>query len=163
MSLTLNIRGNTVEIPNEFIKFFKTLSNMCEDCEDEGSNTIQLESDDVHPESIEYILEYWKNHPPVENFKSNSCEDLYSLKDYEKEFGNVKLDLLFNILTTSNYLDCEQISELLKKIITNMISSKSPEQIKMIFGDGSDFSEEEINTAYEAHPFLRQSDEGGSK
>ena len=78
---------------------------------------------------------------------------------WDKEFVDVDLQTLFELILAANYLNIKAMQNLTCKAVAEMIKGKSPEDIKKLFGVEGDFTEEEKAQVLAENPWLREDNE----
>ena len=81
------------------------------------------------------------------------------IADWDKEFCDVDLQTLFEMILAANFLDFKPMLNLTCKAVAEMIKGKSPEDIKKIFGIEGDFTEEEKAQVLAENPWLKEDNE----
>lgn len=141
--------GTKVTVPVEVVKLSRTLADMLEDLLEfrEGEvlpeEKIEIPLPNVDSPTLIKVVE-WMNHhygqPPVEERK---IDDKYYIPPWDAEFFNVDQKMLFDIIMAANYLNIEPLSDLAYKVVANMITGKSTEEIRAMFNIRNDFTPEE--------------------
>lgn len=78
---------------------------------------------------------------------------------WDKEFVDVDLQTLFELILAANYLNIKAMQNLTCNAVAEMIKGKSPEDIKKLFGVEGDFTEEEKAQVLAENPWLREDNE----
>ena len=84
---------------------------------------------DTDPKEIERPL-------PTQNYQE--C-----VEQWDFDFINVDLDLVFEIILAANYMDIKPLLELASSKVASIIKGKTPEEIRKIFNIQNDFTPEE--------------------
>ena len=91
----------------------------------------------------EYLEHYENNEPkeierplPSQNFKE--CVD-----EWDNNFIDVDLDLIFELILGANYMDIKPLLELASAKVASIIKGKTTEEIRKTFGITNDFTPEE--------------------
>ncbi|KAI6361765.1 hypothetical protein MCOR31_008543 [Pyricularia oryzae] len=84
--------------------------------------------------------EHHRNAPALASGEdSESCKTT-DIDDWDQLFMQVDLQMLFEIILASNYLDIERLLQVGCKTVANMIKGKSPDEIHKTFNITSDLS-----------------------
>ncbi len=89
-------------------------------------------------------LEYYRDNEPREIEKplpSNNFNDCVDAWDFQ--FIDLEIEVIFEIIFASNYMDIKPLLELASSKIASVIKGKSPEEIRRIFNIQNDFTPEE--------------------
>ncbi|XP_004289877.1 PREDICTED: SKP1-like protein 4 [Fragaria vesca subsp. vesca] len=114
----------------------QTIKHMVEDgCAD---NAIPLPN--VDGPTLAKVIEYLKKHAEDKNGKK---DDEDSLEKFDKDFVNIKQDLLFDLILAANYLNIARLLDLTCQAVADIIKGKTPEQIRKTFNIKNDFTPEE--------------------
>ena len=73
---------------------------------------------------------------PSNNFKE--CVD-----EWDYNFTDIRLDIIFELILASNYLDIKSLLELGSAKISSILKGKTTEELKNIFNITNDFTPEE--------------------
>lgn len=95
-------------------------------------------------QKIILYLEYYKENEPREierPLPSNNYSECVDAWDYQ--FIDLELDLIFEIILASNYMDIKPLMELASSKVASIIKGKSPEEIRKTFNIQNDFTPEE--------------------
>ncbi|CAI0547364.1 unnamed protein product [Linum tenue] len=126
----------------------QTIKHMIEDdCADNG-----IPLPNVTAKILAMVIEYCKNH---HGSPDGAAED--GLKNWDAEFVKVDQETLFDLILAANYLNIKDlldltcqtylnIKELLDltcKTVADMMSGKTPEEIRKIFNIKNDYTPEE--------------------
>lgn len=70
---------------------------------------------------------------PSPDDKKEGSDRLDDISPWDKKFIEVDQDMLFQLITSSNYLDIKPLLDLACKSVALMIKGKSPEEIRKTF------------------------------
>lgn len=140
------------EVSEAAASLSQTISNMIED--DCAKGGIPLPN--VTGSVLAKVMEYCNKHassssssseqdggsssaPPVAASNANT-EDL---KNFDKEFIEVDLAMLYDLLMAANFLNIKGLLDVATQKVADLIKGKTPEQIRHKFGIKNDFTPEE--------------------
>ncbi|CAI0547363.1 unnamed protein product [Linum tenue] len=130
----------------------QTIKHMIEDdCADNG-----IPLPNVTAKILAMVIEYCKNHHgspdgaaedglknwDAEFVKVGAVED-EAMKTWDKKFVKVDQDTLFDLILAANYLNIKELLDLTCKTVADMMSGKTPEEIRKIFNIKNDYTPEE--------------------
>lgn len=82
-----------------------------------------------------------------------------ALSEKEKEFFNVPLKTILDLLLATNYLDYPLLMNTTAKVVAQMIDNKTPSQICQLFNvNEDDFTQEEKDKIMSQNPWLQDDD-----
>ena len=93
---------------------------------------------------VKEYLEHYKDKEPLEierPFPSNNFKECVDEWDYN--FTDIGLDIIFELILASNYLDIKSLLELGSAKISSILKGKTTEELKNIFNITNDFTPEE--------------------
>ncbi|CAI0547366.1 unnamed protein product [Linum tenue] len=117
----------------------QTIKHMIEDdCADNG-----IPLPNVTAKILAMVIEYCKNH---HGSPDGAAED--GLKNWDAEFVKVDQETLFDLILAANYLNIKDLLDLTCQTVADMIkadmmSGKTPEEIRKIFNIKNDYTPEE--------------------
>merc|ERR1719261_1123224 len=136
---------------------------MLEDLGDDDTEPIPLPN--VSHDILKRVVAFCKQHEndPLEL----TDEEEIRLREkqitgWDKDFVDVKLNVLFEMILAANFLDFKLMLNLTCKAVAEMIKGKSPAEIKKIFGIEGDFTEEEIEAVYKENEWLREPEDAAA-
>ncbi|KAG6504770.1 SKP1-like protein 1B [Zingiber officinale] len=132
----LSSDGEAFEVDAAVAMKSQTIKHMVEDnC---AEDAIPLPN--VTSKILAKVIEYCQKHvdDPAE-----SSDDKEELKSWSAKFVNVDQTTLFDLLSAANYMDIKGLLDLLCQTIANMITGKTPEEIRKTFNIKNDFTPEE--------------------
>ena len=93
---------------------------------------------------IKDYLEHYVDTEPREIEKPLASSDYHECVDqWDFDYINVDLDLVFEIILAANYMDIKSLLELAASRVASVIKGKSPEEIRKTFNIQNDFTPEE--------------------
>ncbi|KAF3320258.1 SKP1-like protein 1B [Carex littledalei] len=95
----------------------------------------------VSAPTLAMVIEYCKKHVDVAAASSRISDE--ELRNWDKQFLDVDLATLFNLLMAADYLHIKGLLDLACQKLADMIKGKSPEEIRQIFNIKNDFTPEE--------------------
>ena len=75
------------------------------------------------------------------------------LEGWDREFVDVALAQLFEMILAANFLDLKPMLDITCKAVAEMIKGKTPDEIKAVFGVEGDFTEEEKQQVLRDNPW----------
>ena len=93
---------------------------------------------------VKEYLEHYKDKEPLEierPLPSNNFKECVDEWDYN--FTDIGLDIIFELILASNYLDIKSLLELGSAKISSILKGKTTEELKNIFNITNDFTPEE--------------------
>ena len=120
------------------------IKDSIQDCRDD---IIEFTANNVKGNILKKIVEYLEHYKdtepkeierplPSQNFKE--CVD-----EFDFNFTEVDLDMLFEIILASNYLDIKPLQELASAKVASILKGKTIEEIRRTFAITNDFTPEE--------------------
>ncbi|CAI0547369.1 unnamed protein product [Linum tenue] len=110
----------------------QTIKHMIEDdCADNG-----IPLPNVTAKILAMVIEYCKKH-------HDSPKQDEAMKTWDKKFVKVDQDTLFDLILAANYLNIKELLDLTCKTVADMMSGKTPEEIRKIFNIKNDYTPEE--------------------
>lgn len=152
--------GKQIEVPAVHAKMCRTIHNMLEDLGDDDNEPIPLPN--VTENILKKVVDFCKQHEndPLELSEEEEIKLRETpIADWDKEFCDVDLQTLFEMILAANFLDFKPMLNLTCKAVAEMIKGKSPEDIKKIFGIEGDFTEEEKAQVLAENPWLKEDNE----
>ena len=93
---------------------------------------------------IKEYLDHYQDTDPKEIERPLASQNFQECVDpWDFEFINVDLDLIFEIILASNYMDIKPLLELASSKVASIIKGKTPEEIRKTFNIQNDFTPEE--------------------
>jgi S-phase kinase-associated protein 1 len=151
--------GDTTEITRAVAALCKTIENMLVDLppQEQEATTGGIPLRVAGPllaKVIEYAEYIIVNPPPkpkteeevAEIIKKNpdGPQRIVELTEYDKEFcGKLEQKELFELILAANYLEFRKLLDACTKTVADMITGKTPEQIRQTFNIKNDFTPEE--------------------
>jgi len=128
--------GRSFQVQPEIADKISVLKNAFEDCAD------QIIPVPVHPDVFQKVLEFY-------TFRNNTA-DVADIEDHDATFFNTPVDLLFDVISASNYLDAPELLDAACGAAATLLRHKSPEEIKTILNieNVCSATEEEIRKAH---------------
>ena len=93
---------------------------------------------------IKEYLDHYQDTDPKEIERPLASQNFQECVDpWDFEFINVDLDLIFEIMLASNYMDIKPLLELATSKVASIIKGKTPEEIRKTFNIQKEFTSEE--------------------
>ena len=147
-----------IEMPESAARMCGTISNMLDDVDDRETS---IPIPNIELDIFQKVEQYCKKYKDT---KLPSTEEeilkfrIKPLEGWDKEFVNVPLSVLFEMITAANFLDVKHMLDITCKSVAEMIKGKTPDDIKKIFGVEGDFSDEEREQVLADNPWLVDSE-----
>ena len=120
------------------------IKDSIQDCRDD---IIEFTANNVKGNILKKIVEYLEHYKdtepkeierplPSQNFKE--CVD-----EFDFNFTDIDLNMIFEIVLASNYLDIKPLLELANAKVASILKGKTTEEIRRIFGITNEFTPEE--------------------
>ena len=114
---------------------------------DDFPNETEIPLENVRSNILKKIKEYldhYQDTDPKEIERPLASQNYQECVDpWDFEFINVDLDLIFEIILASNYMDIKPLLELASSKVASIIKGKTPEEIRKTFNIQNDFTPEE--------------------
>ena len=120
--------NKVIEVPVSVANKMETIKNMLEDLGGVVMDTIPLPNVDSF--SLNWIVKYFD--PGV--LGTNK----------EISLRVMKIEQIFNLILSSNYLDCKEVLEASCRAVSLLIENKTPEEIRANLNIKNDFTPEEM-------------------
>ena len=136
--------GEKIEISAKAAMRSTLIKDSIQDCRDD---IIEFTANNVKGNILKKIVEYLEHYKdtepkeierplPSQNFKE--CVD-----EFDFNFTEVDLDMIFEIILASNYLDIKPLLELASAKVASILKGKTTEEIRRTFGITNEFTPEE--------------------
>ena len=114
---------------------------------DDFPNETEIPLENVRSNILKKIKEYldhYQDTDPKEIERPLASQNFQECVDpWDFEFINVDLDLIFEIMLASNYMDIKPLLELATSKVASIIKGKTPEEIRKTFNVQKEFTPEE--------------------
>ncbi|XP_010447075.1 PREDICTED: SKP1-like protein 11 [Camelina sativa] len=127
--------GQSFEVEEEVAIQSQTIAHMVED--DCAKTEIPLAN--VTSKTLALVMEYCKKHHVDE---ANPIPE-EKLKTWDKEFMETDQSTIFDLILAANYLNIASLLDLTCQTVADMITGKTPDQIRTHFNIKNDFTPEE--------------------
>ena len=136
MSTVTTSDGCSFQVQPDVADKIRMLMNAFEDCPD------QIIPIPVHSEVFQKVLEFY-------TFRNNTT-NVADIEDHDATFFSIPVDLLFDVISASNYLDAPELLDAACSAAATLLRHKNPEEIKTILNIENICSaeEEEIRKAH---------------
>ena len=136
--------GEKIEISAKAAMRSTLIKDSIQDCRDD---IIEFTANNVKGNILKKIVEYLEHYKdtepkeierplPSQNFKE--CVD-----EFDFNFTDIDLDMIFEIILASNYLDIKPLLELASAKVASILKGKTTEEIRRTFGITNEFTPEE--------------------
>ena len=135
--------GEKVEISSKAVQRSVLVKGIIEDYPDDEEVPLNNVKCNILKKIKEYVEHYENTEPkeierplPSQNFKE--CVD-----EWDNNYIDVELDLIFELILGANYMDIKPLLELASAKVASIIKGKTTEEIRKTFGITNDFTPEE--------------------
>ena len=136
--------GEKIEISAKAAMRSTLIKDSIQDCRDD---IIEFNTNNVKGNILKKIVEYLEHYKdtepkeierplPSQNFKE--CVD-----EFDFNFTEIDLDMIFEIILASNYLDIKPLLELASAKVASILKGKTTEEIRRTFNITNEFTPEE--------------------
>ena len=135
--------GEKVEISAKAVQKSVLVKGILEDYPDDAEVPLNNVKSNILKKIKEY-LEHYENDEPKEidrPLPSNNFKDCVQEWDYN--FIDTDLDLIFELILGANYMDIKPLLELASAKVASIIKGKTTEEIRKTFNITNDFTPEE--------------------
>ncbi|EDW85629.1 uncharacterized protein Dwil_GK23055 [Drosophila willistoni] len=138
--------GEIFETDDRAAKCSGTIKTLLKDCQLEDAESQIIPLPNVNSMILTKILLWVNHHKDDEPVDDNEEDRTYSISQWDAEFLQVDQGTLFELIMAANYLDIRGLMEVTCKTVANMITGRTPEEIRRLFNIRKDFtsSEEEL-------------------
>ncbi len=135
--------GEKVEISSKAVQLSTLVKGIIEDYPDDAEVPLNNVKSNILKKIKEY-LDYYETHEikeierplPSQNFKE--C-----VSEWDFNYINVDIDLIFDLILGANYMDIKPLLELASAKVASIIKGKNTEEIRKTFNISNDFTPEE--------------------
>tara|TARA_Y100000592_G_scaffold18545_3_gene28242 strand:- start:2174 stop:2737 length:564 start_codon:yes stop_codon:yes gene_type:complete len=136
-----------------------TIANMLDDCDDGGgdADAQAIPVPNVAADIMERVIAFCAKYPdaPTDPSEEQQLEmRTRPIEGWDREFVDVPLATLFDMILAANFLDCKAMLDVTCKAVAEMIKGKTPEQIQRVFGVEGEFTPEEMEQVRRDNPWL---------
>ena len=135
--------GQKVEISSKAVQKSVLVKGIIEDYPDDAEVPLNNIKSNILQKIKEYLDHYENEEPkvierplPSQNFKD--C-----VSDWDYNYINVDIDLIFELILGANYMDIKPLLELSSAKVASIIKGKNTEEIRKTFNINNDFTPEE--------------------
>lgn len=128
--------GVDFSVPRSVASMSVTLDHMLHDISrSQSDEAIPLPN--VNAKALEKVIEYCKHHEKDEPVPASDAakqeHSVHNISAWDKQFMQVEMGLLFDIILAANFLDIKSLLDLGCKTVASMIIGKTPEEIEQTF------------------------------
>ena len=135
--------GEKIEISSKAVERSNLVKGILEDYPDDAEVPLKNVKINILKKITEY-LEHYENEDPKEidrplpslNFKE--C-----VPEWDYNYINVNLDMIFELIDVANYLDIKNLFELASAKVASIIKARNTDEIKQTFNINKEFTQEE--------------------
>lgn len=130
--------GHIFEVEEVVALQSQTIANMIEDdCVENG-----IPISNINGEILAKVIEYCKKHVVLPDGDSSSSSK-EELKAWDAEFMNTDQSTIFNLILAANFLNVKNLLDLGCQTVADMITGKTPDEIRTVLNIEKDFTPEE--------------------
>ena len=135
--------GEKMQVTAKAAQRSQLVKGIIEDYPDDAEVPLNNVKSNILKKIKEYLDHYQDSDPkeierPLASQNYQDCVD-----NWDFEFINVDLDLIFEIILASNYMDIKPLLELASSKVASKKKKKTPEEIRKTFNIQNDFTPEE--------------------
>ena len=135
--------GEKMQVTAKAAQRSQLVKGIIEDYPDDAEVPLNNVKSNILKKIKEYLDHYQDTDPkeierPLASQNYQECVD-----PWDFEFINVDLDLIFEIILASNYMDIKPLLELASSKVASIIKGKTPEEIRKTFNIQKEFTPEE--------------------
>ena len=135
--------GEKVEVSNKAVQRSVLVKGIIEDYPDDAEVPLNNVKSNILKKIKEY-LEHYENTEPKEIERPLPSQNIKECVDeWDNNYIDVDLDLIFELILGANYMDIKPLLELASAKVASIIKGKTTEEIRKTFGIQNDFTPEE--------------------
>ena len=135
--------GEKMQVTAKAAQRSQLVKGIIEDYPDDAEVPLNNVKSNILKKIKEY-LDHYQDVDPKEIERPLASQNYQECVDpWDFEFINVDLDLIFEIILASNYMDIKPLLELASSKVASIIKGKTPEEIRKTFNIQNDFTPEE--------------------
>ncbi|TLD03165.1 uncharacterized protein PgNI_12512 [Pyricularia grisea] len=135
--------GQTIEVDRAIACRSRLIEDLIGDLGEDMVAHTPIPIPNVSEAVLRKVLEWCEHHrndPALVSGENSESWKTTDIDEWDQLFMQVDLQMLFEIILASNYLDIEQLLQVGCKTVANMIKGKSPDEIHKAFNITSDLS-----------------------
>ena len=133
--------GEVFHVDKTIAMKLKTVKTLLEDLGDEDDEVIPLPN--VRSDILKKVIQWAEHHKNDPEDDDNQDKVPVEIPSWDSNFLNVSVTALVNLNMAANYLDIKGLLALTLRTFANMISGKTPEEIRKTFNLEDDMTEAE--------------------
>lgn len=141
------------EVKGDVMLISGTVNNILECCDETDATEIPFP--DISGRTFKKVVEFCQHYSefkPEEESRVGYRKT--ELTERERSFCDVDLGTLIDVINASNYLDINPLLTITTKFVASLVSGKTPDEIKSLFGVNRDFTPEEIEKVRRDNPWM---------
>ncbi|GAB2218277.1 hypothetical protein Droror1_Dr00001497 [Drosera rotundifolia] len=131
--------GETFVVPEAVAMESQTIKQSLDEEFSEG----EIPLPNVTAKVLARVIEYCKKHEKKDEYEFFKDNEKEKIRDWDKDFMDVDLDMLFDIILAADYLNIKGLLDLGCRTVADMMREKNPEEIRKIFNIKNDYTPEE--------------------
>ena len=141
-SITLqSCDGEIFHVDKTIVIKFKTIKTLLEDCGDEDDEVIPLSN--VNSDILKRVIQWAEHHKNDPEDNDNQDMIPAEIPSWDSDFLNVSVTTLLDLNMAANYLDIKGLLALTLRTFANMMTGKTPEELRKTFNIEDDLTEAE--------------------
>ena len=135
--------GEKVEISSKAVQRSVLVKGIIEDYPDDAEVPLNNIKSPILKKIKEYLEHYEKEEPKVIERPLTSPNFKECVNEWDYNYIDVDLEMIFELLLGANYMDIKSLLELSSSKIASIIKGKNTEEIRKTFNLTNDFTPEE--------------------
>ena len=146
--------GEIFQINKTIAMKLKTVKTLLEDLGDEDDEVIPLPN--VSSDILKKVIQWTEHHENDPEDDDNQDKAPVKIPSWDSNFLNVSYKTLVDLNMAANYLDIKGLLALTVRTFANMISGKTPEEIRKTFNIEDDMTEAEKAQVMKENTWLEE-------
>ena len=135
--------GKKIEISSKAVQKSVLVKGILEDYPDDAEVPLNNVKSNIL-EKIKEYLEHYENGDPKEIERPLPSNDFNKcVEEWDFNYINIDLDLIFELILGANYMDIKPLLELASAKVASIIKGKTTDEIRKTFNITNDFTPEE--------------------
>ncbi len=135
--------GEKIEISSKAVQKSVLVKGIIEDYPDDAEVPLKNVKSNILKKIKEYLEHYENSEPKEIERPLPSSEFKDCVEEWDYNYINVELEMIFEIILGANYMDIKPLLELASAKVASLIKGKTTEEIRKLFNITNDFTPEE--------------------
>ena len=135
--------GEKIEISSKAVQKSVLVKGIIEDYPDDAEVPLNNVKSNILKKIKEYLEHYENSEPKEIERPLPSSEFKDCVEEWDYNYINVELEMIFEIILGANYMDIKPLLELASAKVASLIKGKTTEEIRKLFNITNDFTPEE--------------------